>query len=1324
MKIPSWAPLWFRPLVEDEEQGSKHLHPGPLPRAGDRSFLSLLFFSWYNELLAVARGRSLDQEDIWSLPAGYSSEDWARPIAHHRRLWKMMRGSRLLGLYAWCGFLRLCSELGSMASPLLLNQMLKYLSDQSNMFAAANHHSFTEGYMIALLMLLAAVFQSLCLQHYIGMCFECGAYARSTVMNLVFGKVLRLQSSSIQDISSGQLTNLMTKDAAKIQEFILFGHNIWSAPFTAAWVIGMLLSILGWPATAGIVLTIVLIPLQSYIARCSEKFRSETLKYSDLRLKIVGTTLEGIRTVKLSAWEKEVEKKLQAIRQSEARAIRNSAVLLSLNRALMDASPILVALATFAIYTLLGNELTADKAFTSLALFNLLGHPFTVLPKTISIVADIKVTMLRLHALWDQEDNEELHMKVEKDESEVVVDISNMCIGWHPTRNDVLNMTSKAQRSLQDVSNRSRSTEEISNVVIKNANLQLRRGELLVIIGPVASGKSTLLASIAGEAPMQGGTYQLRGRKLGYLPQIPWIKNGTVLENITLASSSRQQDEDDFLAHVVRVTALEDDIKAWPHGIKTEVGERGIQLSGGQKQRIALARLLFARPDVFVLDCPIASLDSRTARFVFEEAIMKTIIGSGATCLMSSNNAWMLEHVNKVAILSKGSLEVTTVSSMESTLKEAIKTSTGLVEEEEEDESGGGEDSKKGGGKEKSKSWSSGKSEKKRAGKLPLTTYNFYFESATWRLTLAVFAFAFLAETFLISKDLVLSAWSDSFVSSSLSNSSAVVSNQSAKISRSNSLLSTYAILCFVAIFCQLVRSLSLALACTNASQSLHDRMLEKVMAAPLSFFESTPVGQITNRFSSDMDGLDFSLRTAIHMAMDMVVTLIGSLFLLCLREPPLILAFTVLFFVYREIQKLFEKAATELKRLDSTTKSPIFTLFSQTVDGISTIRPLKLEDKIFHAMTEAIDNNTAAYLSWAHVNRWLGVRLDFMGALLTFFTALLCLFSGIGSGGIGLLLTYAITITRTLAGSVRTYTQLEVQMNAVERVQEYCNLQPEEEEEEERQAKARALIPPGWPSKGEIIWENVTCRYKQQGPDVLKGISLHVRSSTSVGFCGRTGAGKSSMLMALLRVIPCASGRILLDSVDISQLPLRELRSRIAIIPQDPVQIAQTVREAVDPLDAHSDSVVASVLEEVGLIGKEAKEGEEVKLDTPLKEGGVNLSVGQRQLMCLARALVANKKVLLLDEATAHVDENTATRLRNTMARLRRKHTIIVIAHRLEDVAVCDDVVVLEGGSIAERGAPQELLQHEEGPFLSLVKELGQSTATKIQTIVEEANK
>mmetsp|Transcript_43912 Transcript_43912/g.138612 ORF Transcript_43912/g.138612 Transcript_43912/m.138612 type:complete len:452 (+) Transcript_43912:172-1527(+) len=450
----------------------------------------------------------------------------------------------------------------------------------------------------------------------------------------------------------------------------------------------MLLSILGFSATAGIILTIVLIPLQSYIARCSEKFRSETLKYSDLRLKIVGTTLEGIRTVKLSAWEKEVEKKLHVIRQSEAKAIRNSAVLLSLNRALMDASPILVALATFTIYTLLGNELTADKAFTALALFNLLGHPFTVLPKTISIVADLKVTMRRLHALWDQEDNERLHMKEGGEEREVVVDISHASIGWHPTQDDVL---SKSANRPRVAARRSRAAEEISNVVIKDANLQVRRGELLVIIGPVASGKSTLLAAIAGEAPMQGGSYQLRGRKLGYLPQVPWIKNGTVLENICLASSSSSstQAEEEFLAHVVRVTALQDDIESWPQGINTEVGERGIQLSGGQKQRIALARLLFARPDLYVLDCPIASLDSRTARFVFEEAIMKTIIESGATCVMSSNNAWMLEHVNQVAILSRGSLDVKSVSSMESTVRDAIKSSTGLKEEEEEEEVGG-----------------------------------------------------------------------------------------------------------------------------------------------------------------------------------------------------------------------------------------------------------------------------------------------------------------------------------------------------------------------------------------------------------------------------------------------------------------------------------------------------------------------------------------------------------------------------------------------------------------------------------------------------------
>eukprot|EP00293_Proteomonas_sulcata_P010132 CAMPEP_0184313786 /NCGR_PEP_ID=MMETSP1049-20130417/67604_1 /TAXON_ID=77928 /ORGANISM="Proteomonas sulcata, Strain CCMP704" /LENGTH=359 /DNA_ID=CAMNT_0026631287 /DNA_START=20 /DNA_END=1099 /DNA_ORIENTATION=- len=356
--------------------------------------------------------------------------------------------------------------------------------------------------------------------------------------------------------------------------------------------------------------------------------------------------------------------------------------------------------------------------------------------------------------------------------------------------------------------------------------------------------------------------------------------------------------------------------------------------------------------------------------------------------------------------------------------------------------------------------------------------------------------------------------------------------------------------------------------------------------------------------------------------------------------------------------------------------------------------------------MCNAIDKNTAAYLSWAGINRWLGIRLDFIGALITFFTAILCASGSVTAGGAGLLLTYAVTVTRTLAGSVRTTSQMEVQFNAAERVLQFSEIPPEEDTCSTKPTEVHSL----WPSRGEIQWRGVSCRYHHGQELVLDSIDISVPGGTSLGICGRTGSGKSSLMMTLLRVLSCESGSIKVDSVDISGVPIGMLRRSMAVIPQEPVHIARTVREAIDPQGTCSETFLLEKLKLVGLVGQESERSSnegDVHLDLELKEGGKNISVGQRQLLCLCRALVAEKRVLLLDEATAHVDEVTASRLRLAVQALRGKHTLVVIAHRLEDVAVCDIVVVLDNGRVSQSGSPQELME-SDGQFSVMVRQLG----------------
>ena len=1233
-------------------------------------------------------------------------------------------------------------------------------------------------------------------------------------MHLVFAKALRLHSSTVQDVTAGQLINLMSKDASKLQEFTLFGHNLWSAPMTALWVIGGLYIVLGWPAAAGIVITIVLVPVQSKVAKMSQKFRKEYMRLADSRLKMLGRVIEGIKMIKLSAWESEVLSMLSKVRGQEVKSVRSSSLLLALNRTLMDASPIVVALSTFSIYTLAGYSLSADQAFTALALFNLLGHPFHVLPKSISLLSDLRVTLERLQAFFRLPDKPVLCIAG----GPPTVQVKVLSVGWPRPRAEMrgggedsssgklpgesgvgslreFGVSSKQAKnkegggagSLVEVSLRARAQRQVK-VAVGGVSFDVRGGELVVVVGGVGSGKSTLLSALVGEASTSGGTCNITGTGVGvgYLPQVPWVKNGTVRENVVM---SWGWDEERFRG-VVRACGLDEDLLALPDGEMTEVGERGITLSGGQRQRISLARAFYAPADVHVLDCPLASLDSRTAKQVFEEGIMGRIVSRGSACIMSSNSAWMLRRATRVVVLEGGGAVVGTPDELSSNpaMDRYFKRGGGEGGGKGEEGGGGGDSAEaeggagkeegieskserarkaegcstkrvqaeagaggQGGGKTKGKQ---DKDKVKGMGRVGWKVYVDYCNAASLPLATIVCICAIGAQTLSVLKDVVLSEWSGSYngSSSSSSNSSSSTSNigsdarwqangldsvTDSSLDGDVGLLNLYAACACAAIAFQGLRSLSMSFANLAASQSLHDAMVHRVLAAPMRFFETTPVGQITNRFSTDTDGLDFSLPNAISMWMDAALTLAAAVALLASTSPAMIIVFALLSVAYRSIQAWFDGSATNLKRIEAATKSPVFTAFSQMVEGMTSVRALGLSQHLVETTSYTIDESTAAYLSWAHCNRWLGVRLDLLGGFVVLSTALLCLrLTGTDYGQAGLFLTYAITITRTIAVSIRSTTQMEMQFSAVERIKEFTEIEVEADDGGEE---------PGewWPNKGAIEWDQVWCRYLDGQPEVLKGVSVQAEAGTCIGICGRTGAGKSSMLMALLRVLRCSGGQVRIDGVDVSRMSLRRLRSSVGIIPQDPVQIAANIREALDPRRERGDAELEEVLSKVGLIrGTESEhygggssggsgsggdgvdcDDEGISLELELKEGGGNLSVGQRQLLCLARALLDDKRILLLDEATAHVDDQTADRLRECVLALRGGRTVVVIAHRLEDVAVCDQVIVMDGGVVAQKGAPLDLLADSGGKFAALAAELGKGVLERIRAVAEAAH-
>ena len=655
--------------------------------------------------------------------------------------------------------------------------------------------------------------------------------------------------------------------------------------------------------------------------------------------------------------------------------------------------------------------------------------------------------------------------------------------------------------------------------------------------------------------------------------------------------------------------------------------------------------------------------------------------------------------------------------------------------------------------------WKTGAKDSKETGKVPWSVYREYATVGSRRYAAALLVFAGVAQTMVLSKDLVLARWSDAavmgergaaareghgqgplsappprpnhpppFLVHNITGAGSLVAGPLGRAASGRrggggggqgegggeSLLGEYAAVSAGAVVFFFLRSAALALLCARAALLLHAAMVDAVLAAPLHLFERTPVGQLTNRFGADTDALDFALIGQLNLALDMVCTLLGAAVLMVSQEPSLALAFAALLWVYARVRDIFAPAATALKRLDAQTKSPVYSLLSQALDGLSTIRPMRLQSSLLAAAARAIDTNTACFLAWAHLNRWLGLRLDLMGAGVIGLTAGLGVVSSerLGAGGAGLLLTLAIAVTRSLSGSVRTVTQLEMQFSTVQRVLAFARTQPEADPHAEDGGAGGGE----WPRLGRIRFRGVTCRYEGGGGEAaLDGVNMQVEHGMCVGVCGRTGSGKSSLLLALGRVLRCESGSIEIDGCDIANLPLRRLRSGIAVIPQDPVQVAATVREAVDPLCVHPDAAILDMLHRVGLGHGRAF------LKTPLLEGGANLSVGQRQLLCVARALLSRKTILAFDETWAHLDPAAAHTLRRILRLLRGRQTVLVVAHRLQDVAVCDHVMVMSEGRVAEQGKPHDLITDPDGAFSRLVKELDEDGRAAVMALAQE---
>lgn len=859
-------------------------------------------------------------------------------------------------------------------------------------------------------------------------------------------------------------------------------------------------------------------------------------------------------------------------------------------------------------------------------------------------------------------------------------------------------------------------------------------GALVAVVGQVGCGKSSLLSALLAEMDKVEGHVTLKG-SVAYVPQQAWIQNDSLRENILFGRPLQEH----CYKVVMEACALLPDLEILPSGDLTEIGEKGVNLSGGQKQRVSLARAVYCNSDIYLFDDPLSAVDAHVGKHIFEKVVGPMGLLKNKTRILVTHGISYLPQVDVIIVMSGG--KISEMGSYQELLDrdgafaEFVRTYANTEQDlaSEDDSKNGvsglGKESKpvengilvtdavgkplqrhlssssshsvdtnqqhsstaalqKSGVKEET--WKLMEADKAQTGQVKLSVYWNYMKAIGLCISfLSIFLFL-CNHVSALASNYWLSLWTD--------DRPAVNGTQENR----NFRLSVYGalgILQGVAVFGY---SMAVSIGGIFASRRLHLDLLQNVLRSPMSFFERTPSGNLVNRFSKELDTVDSMIPQVIKMFMGSLFSVIGAVIIILLATPIAAVIIPPLGLVYFFVQRFYVASSRQLKRLESVSRSPVYSHFNETLLGVSVIRAFEEQERFIRQSDLKVDENQKAYYPSIVANRWLAVRLECVGNCIVLFAALFAVISrrSLSAGLVGLSVSYSLQITTYLNWLVRMSSEMETNIVAVERLKEYS------ETEKEASWQIQETAPPStWPHSGRVEFRDYCLRYREDLDLVLKHINVTIEGGEKVGIVGRTGAGKSSLTLGLFRINESAEGEIIIDGINIAKIGLHNLRFKITIIPQDPVLFSGSLRMNLDPFSQYSDEEVWMALELAHLKGFVSALPE--KLNHECAEGGENLSVGQRQLVCLARALLRKTKILVLDEATAAVDLETDDLIQSTIRTQFEDSTVLTIAHRLNTIMDYTRVIVLDKGEIRECGAPSELLQ-QRGVFYSMAKDAG----------------
>ncbi|KAF3157914.1 hypothetical protein TWF225_000693 [Orbilia oligospora] len=1292
----------------------------------ESNIFTILTFGWMTPLMQKGYKNYLEAKDLWDMRKedsaktnGYILVDsWEKELLKKKpSLWLAM--ARGYGFpFGFAGLFKIVHDILAFVQPQLLRLLISFIQS----YETKDPQRVTRGLLIGFAMFLASVMQTTALHQYFQRTFEIGMRVRAGLSSQIYQKSLRLSNEGRAARTTGEIVNLMAVDTSRLEFLAQYGQNIWSSPFQIIVCMISLYDLVGYSMFAGIAVMVIMVPVNWLIARLMKKFQVAQMKNKDSRTRLVAEIVNNMKSIKLYAWGAAFMARLTDIRNKELRTLRKMGVTQAFANFTWNTSPFLVSCVTFTTFALTSNKpLTTEIVFPALTLFNLLTFPLAMLPMVISMIVEATVAVDRLSSFLTAEEVQPDAVTRESPathQGDVTVKIVNGRFTWNRDWTD-------------------------DKDALKNIDFVAKKGELSCIVGRVGQGKSSLLSAILGDLWKKNGTVMVRG-SVAYVAQQSWVVNGTIKDNILFGHKW----DEDFYLQVIKACALVDDLAVLPAGDRTEVGEKGISLSGGQKARLTLARAVYARADVYLLDDCLSAVDQHVGRHLINEVLGPNGLLCTKTRVMATNQIPILMVADYITMLKDGEVDehgtyqgVMTAKRDIYNLLKTIRENTDENSNSDEtltpvntDTSANASDDEeqldKVGGlpttgpsnvqKKKSRTFSSGtlrrasvashrkrritndddgednkNKEHQEKGKVSWDVYKEYARASNW-LAFSIYVVALIgALVGQLGSSVWLKKWSEY--------------NDKHQTNQNVGMwVGFYFAIGFGASALVAIQTLILWIFCSiEAARKLHQRMATAIFRSPMSFFETTPTGRILNRFSGDVYKVDELLARTFNQLFSNAARCAFTFLLISWGTPAFIALIVPLLMLYFYIQRYYLSTSRELKRLDSTSRSPIFAHFQESLGGLATIRAYQQQDRFWHENEMLVDGNLRAYFPSISANRWLAVRLEFIGSVIILGAAILAVAavasgSELSAGMVGLSMSYALQITQSLNWVVRQTVEVETNIVSVERILEYARLKPEAEEVVKRNRPSVK-----WPPRGGVQFKNFSTRYREGLELVLKDINLDIKPKEKIGVVGRTGAGKSSLTLALFRIIEAVQGHIEIDDVDTSLIGLLDLRKRLAIIPQDAALFDMSVRENLDPAGARDDTELWGVLELSHL--KEHVSKMEGKLDAKINEGGTNLSAGQRQLMCLARALLTPSNILVLDEATAAVDVETDAVLQKTIREEFRDKTMITIAHRINTILDSDRIIVLDAGRVAEFDTPAALLaKGTDSLFHGLVKEAG----------------